>query len=218
MSGEGGRGQGEESLERLLREVSEKLYAGFYIYAALAYAVWIPVLAVFELVIAVAAPLAGESPWGWVIAAAYWFLAGYLVAYSMGRYWRGYVERIAARTGLGGETRSNQCRRASLVVWLLTPLSILLAGLAVETVTGCNCPASWATGVMLGLAPGLFSNVAVEYCSGDRAPASLIAAIGVLVLAPTGYYLGWGGTAFSIIAAYSLTIVAYLFKALKRLA
>lgn len=202
-----------EAEREVLRRAVERLYAGFYIYGALAYLSWLPALSVFIVVVASEWYLGLPGVWKAVVATVYWAGAAAVFAYSMARFWRGYLARIGARAEALGARR--RCGKLHLLWLLVFPLIYGVAAL-LEGV-GVGAGGAFATGLVASLSYGSLVNVAVERCYGERLPPSIIAAVVLAASTPLTAAWGWLVAIAAIMLAYSLTSIAYLLAAIKRL-
>jgi hypothetical protein len=198
-------------LKEYLDRVAERLYAGLYIYAAIAYLVWLPALSVFMLLLPLVAelpqPLAAIASFGYWSAAAV-FLVGAVMRY----YWRRYVARLAARAKASG-TGWRRCQR-SLLLWLATPMIIALSPTLAGGVLGVE--QALALGLCLGLAVGNTGNTILDRCYGVKWPPPLIAVVTLIAGAPLVLTYVWGAFVALVVASYSATAIAYLTMAIAR--
>ncbi len=210
---------GGETTEKVIGELLAKLYAGFYVYAAISYMVWLPVLAGYMIISTTSWFQSLPDTRKGLVSMAYWLgLAFIVVLLFFMRYWKGYINRMAAKLGVLERTRD--CWKYNLL-WILGSaliivLNALLGGTLGHRAIGFS--------VLVGLSIGNLGTAMLERCYGERSPASAYASI-VLALGSMGAVITTSGvvegimyTSAVIILAYGLTIIQYLFKTLTSIA
>jgi len=202
------------SLEKALREVSRKLYAGLYLYASIAYMVWLPWLAFYLDILA----LSGleQSTVSIVFSIAYWVGGGATIGYAMTRYWGGYLQRLQATYRVSLEKIYNRRARLAHLGWLFFP-PVMWAVYTLLPASGITGDRALATSVLAGLSVGIASNTLAEHLSGEKKPGSLLALAVLLASTPLTASYGWGAAVTAIVGGYSLTSLLYLFRAMKRI-
>ncbi len=201
-------------LREYLERVLERLYAGFYIYSAMAYLVWLPVLAVFMLLWSI--PQIASLP-NWakgLFSILYWLgAAAVLVGLVMKHYWKRYIERLAAKLEATSRAKAKPCARF-LTLWITTPIIIIGLPMVLNGILG---EAAYAMSVAVGLAVGNMGNVLTDRCYGLRWPPPLISVLMLIASLPLIVVGVWGALVMVIMASYALVAIAYLAMALSRL-
>ena len=215
--------KGGSDERELLKTLSEKLYAGFHIYAAAFYALWLIVLNAYLLWISTRLYPVDYS---WLASAVYWGVAAVLAVVIGWRYLGAYGARLEAKAGIA-RGKAARCR-VFHALWA-SFLVLMPASTYIGSLLG-SIEAGMTYSILLAVTVGNWGVALSEACYHrlTRSGHKPIACIPALTLTIASLFfpvvlvnLGWAAWLYmmaSIGLAYSLATVAYTLAALKRVA
>ncbi|MBE8539654.1 hypothetical protein [Geoglobus acetivorans] len=190
-----------EELRKILEKVERKIVAVGKIYSAINFAYWLMVMSVFYVVLALFSPSS-------IISAVYWIAAMIAGVAVSGILFR----RIMHIAKMSGEKRESKTMAALIF------LSWVAGAIIGFIVLPATLSAGFGAALLSFLSISLFGMWAVlshlEGSELEMVPSFLITAIGAVVAFTSAENLSvWAG--FVIAAAFSITILLYLYSAFR---